>query len=105
MWHEKKKSSVITGPKYFTSIADKFQNVNSILFIYDYFMHNRLYSNMKFYRVIQIKGFMEIIKYKNSPIFTEHKVYYGFLLNWIKHDNPLWYKVPFVTNYLLNKDK
>jgi hypothetical protein len=23
------------------------------------------------------------------------------VLNWIKYDNPLWYKVPFVTKYLL----
>jgi hypothetical protein len=27
------------------------------------------------------------------------------VLNWIKYDNPLWYKVPFVTKYLLYKDK
>ncbi len=101
----RKKSSVMAGPKDFTSIAFKFQNVNSMLFIYDYFMHNRLYSNMKFYRVTQIKGFMEIRKYKNSPISIEHKVYSDFLLNWIKYDNPLWYKVPFVTKYLLNKDQ
>jgi hypothetical protein len=25
------------------------------------------------------------------------------VLNWIKYDNPLWYKVPFVTKYLLHK--
>jgi hypothetical protein len=71
----RKKSSVRAGPKYFTSIAFKFKNVNSMLFIYDYFMHNRLYSNMKLYRVTQIKGFIEIIKYKNSPAFSlEHKI-------------------------------
>ena len=102
----RKKSSVIAGPKDFTSIAFKFQNVNSMLFIYDYFMHNRLYSNIKFYRVTQIKGFMDIRKYKNSPIFSiEHKIYSNFVLNWIKYDNPLWYKVPFVIKYLLYKDK
>jgi hypothetical protein len=27
------------------------------------------------------------------------------VLNWIKYDNPLWYKVPFVTKYLLYKSK
>ena len=84
------------------SIAFKFQNVNSMLFIYDYFMHNRLYSNMKFYRVTQIKGFIDIRKYKYFPVFSlEHKIYSNFVLNWIKYDNPLWYKVPFVTKYLL----
>ena len=102
----RKKSSALAGPKDFTSIAFKFQSVNSMLFIYDYFMHNRLYSNMKFYRVTQIKGFIEIRKYKSSPLFSlEHKIFSNFVLNWIKYDNPLWYKVPFVTKYLLYKDK
>jgi len=64
------------------SIAFKFQNVNSMLFIYDYFMHNRLYSNMKFYRVTQIKGFIDIRKYKYFPVFSlEHKIYSNFVLN------------------------
>jgi len=101
----RKKSSVLAGPKDFTSIAFKFQNVNNMLFIYDYFMNNRLYSDMKFYRVTKIKGFIDIRKYKNSPIFSlEHKIYSNFVLNWIKYDNPLWYKVPF-TKYLIYKDK
>lgn len=39
----RKKSSNLGSPKSFTSIAFKFKNVNSMLFIYDYFMHNRLY--------------------------------------------------------------
>jgi len=78
----RKKSSALSGPKDFTSIAFKFQNVNSMLFIYDYFMHNRLYSNMKFYRVSQIKGFINIRKYKNSPLLSvEHKIYSNFVLN------------------------
>jgi hypothetical protein len=68
-------------------------------------MNNRLYSDMKFYRVTKIKGFIDIWKYKNSPIFSlEHKIYSNFVLNWIKYDNPLWYKVPF-TKYLIYKDK
>ena len=102
----RKKSSGLTGPKYFTSIAFKFQNVNNMLFIYDYFMHNRLYSDMKFYRVTQIKAFMEVRKYKTCPYASvEHKIYSNFVLNWIKYNNPLWYKVPFVTKYLLYKNK
>jgi hypothetical protein len=76
------KSSSSNNPKIFTSIAFKFQNVNSMLFIYDYFMHNRLYSNMKFYRVTQIKSFIEIRKYKSSPVFSiEHNIYSNFVLN------------------------
>jgi hypothetical protein len=27
------------------------------------------------------------------------------VIDWIKYENPLWYKVPFVNKYLLNKDK
>ena len=56
------KDSKFGGSKNFISIAFKFQNVNNMLFIYDYFMHNRLYSDMKFYRVTQIKPFVEIRK-------------------------------------------
>ena len=101
----RKKSSGSADPKDFTSIAFKFQNVNSMLSIYDYFMHNRLYSNMKFYRVTQIKAFIEIRKYKTCPYASlEHRIYSNFVLNWIKYNNPLWYKVPFITKYLLYKD-
>jgi hypothetical protein len=79
---KRKKSSNSGGPKEFTSIAFKFQNVNSMLFIYDYFMKNRLYCDMKFYRVTKIKPFIEIRKYKNSPRNSvEHKIYSDFLIN------------------------
>nr|YP_010424028.1 hypothetical protein NQV51_mgp27 [Aspergillus sclerotioniger]USH57626.1 hypothetical protein [Aspergillus sclerotioniger] len=102
---KRKKSSGFDRPKDFTSIAFKFQSVNSMLFIYDYFMHNRLYCNMKFYRVTKIKPFIEIRKYKTSPRHSvEHKIYSNFVIDWIKYDNPLWYKVPFVSKYLLYKD-
>ena len=101
---KRKKSSkrgATDKSKDFTSIAFKFQNVNSMIFIYDYFMKNRLYSDMKFYRVTKIKPFIEIRKYKTSPKHSvEHKIYSNFLIDWIKYENPLWYKVPFVSNYL-----
>ena len=98
----RKKSSSVFGLKKFTSIAFKFQNVNSMLFIYDYFMHNRLYCDIKFYRVTKIKPFIEIRKYKPSPKHSvEHTIYSNFVLDWIKYENPLWYKVPFVKKYLL----
>lgn len=102
----RKKSSKSPGSKDFTSIAFKFQNVNSMLFIYDYFMHNRLYCDIKFYRVAKIKSFIEIRKYKTSPIHSpEHKIYSNFVIDWIKYENPLWYKVPCVSKYLLYKNK
>jgi hypothetical protein len=103
---KRKKSSKSGGSKDFTSITFKFQNVNSMLFIYDYFMHNRLYSDFKFYRVTKIKPFIEIRKYKLSPKHSvEHKIFSNFLIDWIKYENPLWYKVPFVNKYLLYSDK
>lgn len=102
----RKKSSNSGGTKTFSSIAFKFQSVNSMVFIYDYFMHNRLYCDMKFYRVTKIKPFIEIRKYKTSPINSvEHKIYSDFMIDWVKYENPLWYKVPFVSKYLLYKDK
>lgn len=102
----RKKSSRLGGSKDYTSIAFKFQNVNNMLFIYDYFMHNRLYCNMKFYRVTKIKSFIEIRKYKTSPRYSvEHKIYSDFMIDWIKYENPTWYTVPFVTKYILDEDK
>jgi hypothetical protein len=79
---KKKKYSGSGSPKNFTHIAFKFKNVNSMLFIYDYFMHNRLYCDMKFYRVTKIKPFMEIRKYKTSPKYSlEHKIYSNFVID------------------------
>ena len=101
---KRKKASKIKGPKDYTSIAFKFQNVNNMLFIYDYFMHNRLYSDMKFYRVSKIKPFIEIRKFKSSPRDSvEHKIYSDFIIDWIRYENPLWYKVPFVIKELSSR--
>ena len=100
----RRKSSTVNSPKIPTSIAFKFQNVNNMLFIYDYFMHNRLYSDIKFYRICKIKSFIKIRKYKISQLNSlEHKIYSNFVINWLKYDNPLWYKIPFVIKYLLYK--
>jgi len=98
------KSSKLNDLKNFSSITFKFQNVNNMLFIYDYFLKNRLYSDMKFYRVTKIKSFIEIRKYQKSIKGSiEHKIYSDFVIDWIKYENPLWYKVPFVEKYLLYK--
>jgi hypothetical protein len=78
----KRKRSNSIAEKEFSSITFKFQNVNHMLFIYDYFMHNRLYSDIKFYRVSKIKPFMEIRGYKTSPKGSiEHKTYSDFMIN------------------------
>lgn len=103
---KRNKSSKVGDNKYFTSIAFKFQNVNNMLFIYDYFMKNRLYCDIKFYRVTKIKPFIEIRKYKTYPKDSpEHKIYSNFVIDWIKYENPLWYKVPCINKYLLYKNK
>ena len=61
------KSSKSGGPKDYISIAFKLQSVNNMLFIYDYFIHNRLYCDVKFYRVMKILSLFLIRKYKTSP--------------------------------------
>lgn len=68
-----------------------------MVLLYDYFMKNRLFSDFKFYRVTQIKRFIEIRDYKNEPFeSTEYQIYSDFLLKWIQYKNPLWTKVPFI---------
>jgi cytochrome c oxidase subunit 1 len=100
----KKYSSCLYNSKDFSSIAFKFQNVSGMIFIYEYFMHNRLYCDIKFYRVTKIKSFIQIRKYKNSPIDSiEHKIYSDFLIDWIKYQNPFWYKTPFINKYITYK--
>lgn len=76
--------------KIFNSIAFKYQTVEGMVFLYEYFMKNRLYSDMKFYRICQIKRFLLIRQFKSSnPESHEYKVYVKFLKNWIKYKNPL----------------
>ena len=100
--HPCPKSLKSGDPKNFKFIAFKFQNVNNMQFIYDYFMHNRLYCDMKFYRVTKIKPFIKIRKYKTYPKYSiEHRIYSNFIIDWIRYENPLWYKVPCVKKYLL----
>ena len=98
----REKSSKSKEPKAFKSIAFKFQNVHNMIFLYDYFMHNRLYCDVKFFRISKVKTFLNIRKFKKSPLSSpEHKIYKDFLINWIKYDNPLWYKVPFIKKHYL----
>jgi len=83
--------------KEFKSIAFKYQTVGGMIYLYDFFMKNRLYSDFKFYRVTKIKKFIEIRDYQNEPKDSlEFKIYSEFLLDWIQYKNPLWIKVPFV---------
>ena len=97
--HSSKKTNTI-----YKSIAFKFQTVKGMLPLYDYFIMNRLYSDFKFYRITQIKKFIEIRNLKYSDFESvEYKIYSDFVLKWIQYQNPLWTKVPFIKKLRLNK--
>ncbi|KAM9955273.1 hypothetical protein ACTFIW_000197 (mitochondrion) [Dictyostelium discoideum] len=89
--------------KQFESIAFKYQTVTGMIDLYTYFMKNRLYCDMKFYRVSQIKKFLTLRHLHDASKETpEYEIYKLFLLNWIKYQNPLWIKVPFHFHYVLS---
>jgi len=68
--------------KRFKSIVFKYQTVKGMIYLYDYFMKNRLYSDFKFYRIAKIKEFILIRNYKKEPKESvEYKVYSDFVLN------------------------
>ena len=83
--------------EYTESISWKYQNVRHMLFVYDYFMKNRLYSDFKFYRVSKIKPFIIIRDYKSfSQDTLEYKKYSEFMLNWVQYKNPSWNKLSYI---------
>nr|YP_010259447.1 LAGLIDADG endonuclease [Stachybotrys chlorohalonata]UIX25743.1 LAGLIDADG endonuclease [Stachybotrys chlorohalonata] len=87
----------------YKDINFKFKTVKGMIYLYNYFMENRLYSDYKFYRVSKIKDFIMIRNYKYSDYNSiEYILYSKFLLNWIQYKNPLWNKVFFIRK--LNKD-
>jgi hypothetical protein len=72
-----------------------------MIHLYNYFMQNRLYYDLKLYRVSKIKKYIEILSFSKYPKGSpEFKVYSSFVLDWIKYKNPLWTKVPFVAKLL-----
>jgi hypothetical protein len=91
---EKKNQS---KKKTLKSISFKYQTVNGMIHLYDFFMINRLYCDLKFYRISKIKRFLEIRHYQKYPYESiEFKLYSEFLLDFIKYLNPKWTKVLFV---------
>jgi cytochrome c oxidase subunit 1 len=81
----------------------KFQSISKVILLQDYILKNRLYSDIKFFRLSRIKNFLFIRQYKFWGFdTTQYKLFSNFLLNWIQHKNPLWNKVPFL--YKLNKE-
>lgn len=80
------------------SILFRYQNVNGMILLYDYFMKNRLFCDLKFYRISKIPYFIQIRKFKNNEKNTkEYLIYKSFILDFIKYENPLWYKIPFIS--------
>jgi len=73
--------------KIFYSIRMSYANVGSMRAIYEYVLKNRLYSDFKFFRVMQIKAFLEIRDFKNSPIPENRQVYKNFLIKFAKYLN------------------
>jgi hypothetical protein len=68
--------------KSHNSITFKYQTVKGMVFLYDYFMKNRLYSDFKFYRISKIKRFIEDRYSNNEPKNSiEYKIYSGFILD------------------------
>lgn len=74
----------------YKSITFKYQTVGGMIHLYNAFLKMRLYSDIKFYRVMKIKGFMEVRSYSKFPKKTsQFKKYADFLIDWIKYLNPL----------------
>ena len=83
--------------KEYESITFRYQTVKGMMYLYEFFIKNRLYSDFKFYRVTKIKEFIFIRNYSKEPKGSiEFKIYSDFLLDWIQYRNPLWTKIPFV---------
>lgn len=79
--NKKNNTSKLTG-KTFKSISFKYQTVKGMVYLYDYFMKNRLFCDFKFYRVSKIKNFIEIRDFYNEPKDSiEFKIYSNFLLD------------------------
>ena len=81
--------------KIYYSKAFKYQN--EMILIYDYFMKNRLYSDLKFYRISLIPKFIEIRDFKKySKDSPEKKIYNNFILKMMQYKNPKWGKLTYI---------
>jgi len=77
-----------TRDKIFYSIRFIYQSPQDMIHLYEYFKLNRLYSDYKYYRAMQIKRYLELRFLKNSPKNSpEFKLYENFLINFVTHLN------------------
>ncbi len=87
----------ISNNKVSKSIIFKYQTVDGMIHLYNYFMINRLYCDMKFYRISKILQFIKIRKYSKYPFHSnEFLIYSNFLIDFIKYENPKWTTTPFL---------
>jgi hypothetical protein len=77
-----------TRDKIYYSIHFVYQRPKDMIHLYEYFKVNRLYSDFKFYRAMQIKRFLELRFLRNSPKNSpEFKLYENFLIDFVTHLN------------------
>lgn len=74
--------------KIFYSIRFSYANIEYMLPIYNYFKKNRLFSDFKFFRVMQIKKFLLLRHYKNFPKDSyEFQMYRKFIKQFVVYLN------------------
>lgn len=82
-----------TKDKVFYSIRFSFSNVSHMTPIYDYFLINRLYSKLKFFRVMKIKRYLELRPYqkypKDSPEFQLYLKFVTEFVTYLNEEKPL----------------
>ena len=77
-----------TRDKVYYSKRFVYQSVENMLPVYNYCKLNRLYNDFKFYRVMQIKRFLELRAFKNFPTHSpEFKLYFNFVKTFVSHMN------------------
>lgn len=98
-----RKESLRLNKKY-KSIIFSYQTVSGMIYLYRYFMKNRLYSDFKFYRISKILRFIEIRRYNKYDYNSEEFLIYSeFLLDWIKYLNPKYDNIPFVSKLRMKR--
>jgi hypothetical protein len=77
-----------TAGKIFNSIRFSYQTVDNMLNIYNYILKNRLYSDIKFYRVMKIKKFLELRSFKNyNKNTTQYEIFIKFMREYMLYMN------------------
>lgn len=85
-----------TKHKIYYSIRFSFDTVENMVYIYDFIMRYRLFSDFKFYRVSKIPTFLQIRHFKNAPLNSiEHRIYSKWVLDFMKYLNPKYTKVSY----------